>query len=329
MIQTVAEAHPILYHYTTGAGLQGIIESQQLRATNISFLNDVEEHVGYFDRRLPGLMDDAMQSVISDLKKSATGRKMLKKAGGVDKAMEYTRRLGRSIRKTTLTLNSPYVMSFCSAPPDQDPDDGLLSQWRGYGTDGSYAIAFDSRSLEQLLLAEGTSFHDQFAIWGDVRYYDKNDNLKGILPETVEQEKTIRETLARFFLEGGADNLDPLYHAITSLSCLHKHGGFREEREVRIVVLPASKDIYELGVKSGDKRPQKQIHLLTKNGIPTPYINLFGSTGGGATQKLPIQKVIVGPHLEKLKRQKAVQIMLEQHEISAEVVVSEIPYVGR
>ena len=99
MIQTVAEAHPILYHYTTGAGLQGIIESQQLRATNISFLNDVEEHVGYFDRRLPGLMDDAMQSVISELKKSATGRKMLKKAGGVDKAMEYTRRLGRSIRK--------------------------------------------------------------------------------------------------------------------------------------------------------------------------------------------------------------------------------------
>ncbi len=329
MIQTVAEAHPTLYHYTTGTGLQGIIESQQLWATNIAFLNDFEEHVGFFDRKFPSLMDDAMRSVIADLEQTAAGRERLQKAGGVGKAMEYAQTMEQTIRTVTLQFNSPYITSFCSAPLDQDPDDGLLSQWRGYGTDGSYAIVFDSPPLEQLLMEEGKNFHDQFAIWGDVQYYDKNGTHKIVHPETVEQEKIIRDTLAKFFLEGGMDNLDPLYPAVTSLSCLNKHWGFREEKEVRIVVLPASTELYELGVKSGDNRPRKPVHLLTKNGISIPYINLFGSTGGGAIQNLPIKKIIVGPHLEKRKRQKAVQIMLEQHAIDAEVVVSEIPYVGR
>jgi len=36
----------------------------------------------------------------------------------------------------------------------------------------------------------------------------------------------------------------------------------------------------------------------------------------------------VGPHPERFKRQKAVELMLEQNGIKAEVVVSDIPYLG-
>jgi hypothetical protein len=33
----------ILYHYTTAAGLMGIVQSRTLRATNAEFLNDAQE----------------------------------------------------------------------------------------------------------------------------------------------------------------------------------------------------------------------------------------------------------------------------------------------
>jgi hypothetical protein len=55
-----------------------------------------------------------------------------------------------------------------------------------------------------------------------------------------------------------------------------------------------------------------------------PYIKLFGEG-----QKLPIRKILVGPHPDKTKRKRAVQQMLEQHAIEAEVLVSDIPYLGR
>ncbi len=33
-------------------------------------------------------------------------------------------------------------------------NDGLLSQWRGYGKDGGYALVFDSQKLEEALKDE-------------------------------------------------------------------------------------------------------------------------------------------------------------------------------
>ncbi len=60
----LSEEKPLLYHYTTGSGLLGIVESQQIHATSIAYLNDEEEHVGYFHRRLPALLDEAIADVL-------------------------------------------------------------------------------------------------------------------------------------------------------------------------------------------------------------------------------------------------------------------------
>jgi len=48
-----------------------------------------------------------------------------------------------------------------------------------------------------------------------------------------------------------------------------------------------------------------------------------------ADKKLPIKSIIVGPHPDKIKRKKAVELLLGQHGISAEVMISEIPYLSR
>lgn len=331
MDKSVVEAHQQLYHYTTAAGLQGIVKSQQLWATNIAYLNDAEEHTGYFDRRLPHLLAETIRAAIAEVASTAAGQSHIDSIGGIEKVGEDLKRsIPTSIRSVTLKHNNPYITSFCSALPQQHSDDGLLSQWRGYGLDGGYAIIFEANELQQLLDEEKKNFHYQFGVWGDVEYYNQGASQKAAHPETLKQEAIVQEAIRKIILTQDFDAFDPpFYNAITSLSCMHKHRGFVEEAEVRIVALPSNTELFKLAQNSGDKRPKKPVEFAMKNGVLVPYIKLFGCQSNGNAAKLPISKVIVGPHPERLKRQKAVELMLEKHEIEAKVTVSDIPYLGR
>ncbi len=327
MIQKVSQTCSELFHYTTAVGLQGIIQSQQLWATNISYLNDAEEHTGFFDRRLPRLLQEPIQRALDELKDTDFGKKYLEAVGGTDNARKDLETFATVIRTVTLRFNTPYVISFCRALSPETAKDGLLSQWRGYGVDGGYAIVLGTAAIETLLDEESKGFNYQTLRWGDVEYYDQDSTQ--VLPETVEWEKAIQDAYYRFLITKNQNEFDTTLEPVTALSCLHKHRGFREEAEVRIVAIPANPEIFEASQKAGDKQPKKPIHFMTRNGILIPYIKLFGKGGDGAEKKLPIKKIIVGPHPDKLKRQKAVSLMLEQHEIDAEVTVSDIPYLGR
>jgi hypothetical protein len=53
------------------------------------------------------------------------------------------------------SLVEPFIASFCSHTTDQsyEQENGLLSQWRGYGNDGGFCIVFDTAALLTLLEA--------------------------------------------------------------------------------------------------------------------------------------------------------------------------------
>ena len=327
MFKTVAEEHNELYHYTTAAGLEGILRTQQLRATNIAYLNDSEEHTGFFDRRLPSLLDNTMRQIITDVKKEPDGHARIEASGGEENALAEAEKLLTWIRDETLEFNTPYTASFCL--PSKTSDNGLLSQWRGYGVDGGYAIVFETKGLEQLLDLEAKGFHYQKLSWGDVEYYDEDSPQKAKHPETIEQESIVRGVLHQLILNGENKAIDELYNAITWLSCAHKHDGFAEEKEVRIVAVPANDLIHEQAVKQGEIRPRKPIHVAMNSGTPVPHIMLFESAMQASPQKLPIKKIIVGPHPNRINRRKAVEILLKQLGVDANVVESDIPYVGR
>ena len=328
MAKTVSEAHPQLYHYTTAAGLQGIVESQQLRATNIAYLNDSEEHTGFFDRRLPGLLEAAVRAAAEGIQDVPAERNRFEANGGIQAALQALREFGDAVKSATLKFNNPYVASFCTAMPQQDPDDGLLSQWRGYGPDGGYAIVFDTHGLEKLLETESKNSHYQYLFWGDVDYYDQDSTSKASQPESVEAETKVRGVIRKILRSGVGESgemFEPLFDPITKLSCSHKHRGFREEAEVRIVAIPSHGEFLSVAQESGDRRPIKPIHFVMKNGVLVPYIMLFNPEANENLAPLPIVRVIVGPHPDKFKRQKAVQLMLEQHDVDASVTASDIP----
>jgi hypothetical protein len=234
------------------------------------------------------------------------------------------------LRSATLSLNHPYIFSMSAARDTRVLDSGLLSQWRGYGPDGGYALVFDTVEFERLLRVEGEAFHYQHAYWGDVHYYGIDPRTQPSTEDVAESEAVVRAGIANLIRGGTADETDGFYQAITNLSCLYKHWGFWEEHEVRVVAIPVDSEVASLAEAQGETRPQKPIKVFLRGGIPIPYLELFVPRDvPKVPTRLPIKRVIVGPHSEQALRAQAVQRLLAANGYDAEVVCSQIPYIGR
>jgi hypothetical protein len=311
--RNTSEAYSELYHYTSATGLKGIVESQQLWATNVAYLNDAEEHTGFFDRRLPQLLEQAAREEMSHMSAGDLARI------GEARMLEDVAALGRSIRRATLKWNDPFVVSLCGPPPT-DQGDGLLSQWRGYGPDGGYAVVFDAKVMDALFQEEIALFNYQYLVWGDIEYYDGEDGAPRH-PETEARETSLKQAVRNRFKTGALD--EGVYECITALSVLYKHRGFREEAEVRIVAMPVHPTL--VVATAGDEvRPEKPVAITLRDGALVPHLALFGNG-----QRLPISSVIVGPHRDRERRKLAVEMLLKQHKVDAEVRMADIPYRGR
>lgn len=327
MSKTVADQHPHLYHYTTGAGLRGILESQQLWATNIAYLNDADEHVGYFDFRLPHVFREALQTELNLAMNSAEGRRRIERLGGVKTVCErHLDTMVAAIKQCTLNFNEPFIFSFSSVPASGEENDGILSQWQGYGADGGYAIVFESSPFDALLTQECQRYSYQFAYWGDVEYYSRLPTHTPEHEETRANEAEVQKIARKSLFGVGPQEYEPLFMPISILACSHKHRGFKQESEVRIVAV-LTKNAAE--VDAQESRRRKSVCFFQRNGLFVPYLKLFDREAGEQKIALPIRKIVVGPHRDKMRRKESMEMLLKQLSIDAEVVVSEIPYIGR
>jgi len=326
---TVAEAHPELLHYTSVGGLSGILESQSLHATDSGFLNDSMEIELFFDRRLGKVLEAGIRA---ELAADPQLRVLPQFARTPEEAAASIRRyateMAQAIRTTTTSFNQPFLFCLSAPANSRVVRDGLLSQWRGYGKDGGYAIVFDTVRFEELLKAECSSFWYQHAQWGDVHYHQDDEDLAHAEPEIEEAEAVLRKSIASFIKNPVPEELEPTFSAVTTLSCLYKHWGFHEEREVRIIAIPPNGELIREGRASGEVRPIREIKTFIRNGTPVPYIDLFARHGSSDQDlRLPITRIIVGPHPQSSLRRNAVERMLQAKGIAADVWVSQIPFV--
>lgn len=125
-----------LFHYTTAAGLLGIVQGAELWASDVNFLNDAQDAVYARDEVVQALLDMPNPAMDARRWNVAPGESTLQEAG---------REWDRVRRSAASQLASPhvsvYVCCFCES-------DDLLSQWRGYGSDHGYALGFDTLALE-------------------------------------------------------------------------------------------------------------------------------------------------------------------------------------
>jgi len=329
MPRTVPEAHPELLHYTSVAGLLGILQSDSLRATHSAFLNDSSEISLFFEKRLATVLESGIRSELAADPALQVFPQLASTPQEADAAVtRYASDMAEAIRTTTRRLSEPYLTCFSAPANDRVRVDGLLSQWRGYGKDGGYALVFDTKKLEELLKIEATSFWYQHAQWGDVHYHQDDDDLAAAEPEIHEAEDALRAAIAKFIKNPEASELESTFEPVATLSCLFKHWGFHEEREVRIVVIPPNDELIRAGRAAGELRPARPLNRFPRGGTPVPYLDLFAKEPRSEQFRLPIQRVIVGPHPQSHLRRQAVEQVLRATGVTAEVVVSQIPYIG-
>ena len=230
----------------------------------------------------------------------------------------------QGLQKVQGTAQDHYVTSFSTTKNEWISQHGLLSQWRGYGLDGGYAIVFDTKGLADLLNTEREMYYEEAWAWGDVQY--NMAELSSVRDEqTLEHFQRVRKAAYDYWTTANIENVYPAFESIELLSAFCKHRGFEEEGEVRIVVSTPSPEMgQDLSNESG--KPYRKVSSYLRDGAVVPCIPLFE---GQKLKALPIRRVIVGPHPEKLQRKRAVEILLPNHGIDAKVLVSDTPFRGK
>jgi hypothetical protein len=316
-------------HYTTGVGLSGIITSGSLWSTHASALNDSQEITHFLDSRLIEIVREEARSVLAELIKDAAISANVDADGGFDAVSEkQTKVLSDLLRESMLKFHSPHIFSLSAITSDRARENGLLSQWRGYGTDGGYAIVFDSAGFEQLLIEEANDYFYQHMQWGDVYYYGLQDANQNPSEEIIEAENILRKGIRELHRSPNPRSMEESYDAMITLSCLYKHWGFFEEQEVRVIAIPPNDEVLEIAKAAKPNIMPRRTSYFSRSGMIIPYFDIFGSRTPPAN-KLPIKRVIVGPHVMSETRAKTVEMLLKSHGYTSEVIVSKIPYLGR
>lgn len=296
----VSEDYPKLYHYTSFQSLKGILASQCLWASNYQFLNDTSEFKYAKSHLVPILNDYATE-------------KYSKKPVHFEEL--FSARIDDAIKGVEQVFNV-YILSFCSHVNDSRniSEDGLLSQWRGYG---ECAIIFDTKALENIMKQEQESHKDSEYRFLDAIYDlentpdDFNEDLDGIKKRLVDMANFSDINLPHHPYICFEGLFEVLFPCISRL----KNPAFKEEREVRLVV-------------SFEKlKPNYRINFRNTLGdLKIPYIKLFDNKN----INLPIERIIIGPHPECEKYKADIDSLIKLLKLpSIKITTSEIPYRDR
>ena len=323
MNKKLHEEHKELMHYTNASGLYGIVRSKTLWASHTSFMNDTEEVVGFSDRVLPIILRQEYERYVVESEDFAADVKDARQLG-VD-LMEFRVKKLIEAFKEAGKAQDHYGSSFCTTKDEWIFQNGLLSQWRGYGQDGGYAIVFDAARLHSLLTVEHEKYYEERLLLADVQY--GMTRFPQVKDEQISEHIKKLTTWAHSRLSRDATEAENQEAAESNsvLSILCKHRGFEEEKEVRIVVSEPSVKIGPDPLNQSGK-PYRKVKSYLRNGVPVPCVHLFEDVELDA---LPIRRVIVGPHPEKLDRKSAVELLLRNHNIDAEVLASDTPFRGK
>jgi DUF2971 family protein len=226
----------VAYHYTTDAGLQGILRSRHIWATDVRYVNDSSE----FQYTLSLVADR-----LSQLKRrpSEPAVRILEE--------EWERSLSAA-------PNVRYFVASFSRDADS------LSQWRAYGRPLGYALGFDQGHL----LAIASAFSGEAALLRCI--YDEQQQAE-ILDYALtylrdEYEKRLDAGLPsrNLLTEFGAHFFG---HLLMAASCF-KHPAFREEQEWRLTIRGPAPGAPALSVKSRPGRssliPYVEVAIATE-----------------------------------------------------------------
>jgi len=320
-----------LFHYTGIGGVQGILENKWIRATHARYLNDSAE-IKAFLELLPDLLRPSIEAEIRDkqLDPSLMGERFQSCLTSAEEFLLGTEQSGAGWEL--------YVASFCVHEDPNVRRHGLLSQWRGYGKEGGYALVLDPAGVDALIVEENKKGLNCFKT-------RVNYSADPLVADARHDEATAKDLAemdrgARLFAIGN-ENMGKyaLREPLMRHACRYKHWGFKEESEVRIItgirtvdaIIPPAERAHNRILLKQNKNPMgmRSRFFDTRSGTSVPYIKLFDEIGKALGNDFPITRIIVGPHPRAEERRRAVELMTQQYAIPRiSVETSSIPFVG-
>lgn len=275
-----------LWHYTDAGGLQGILDKEELWASDTRFLNDATE-INY------GLevAEEAVEVAARSGRWKTSTSHFLQRVMASD---------GANLTGLLRARSEVYVACLCEKGD-------LLSQWRAYAgrdTAGGYALQFRHR-------APVTGWIDHLGrekLQLQRVIYDRDEQLAAFssLIELLAPVYDVDHSERR--MDAVAKNL---IDGVLEFATFCKHPSFREEREWRVV--------YE---RSSDVKPLKVRHRISR-GLFVPYVALeLPAAVGAMAGHLPITEVRCGPSPEPELKQDGVNRLLRSSKTFKHVEVS-------
>jgi len=309
----------LLFHYTTASGLLGIIGERNFRVTHFRFLNDLSEG---------SLLDSGLRQVYAEeVERFVQANRNRIDIAAIEGRFASISQFAQAEAEVAFTaifgeherLAPSFVLSLCEHTSERERENGLLSQWRGYGENGGYCLVFNKQRFEDAILAEKDLHKNCNIVIQKVRYISTpedsdlrpfRDIIRSIVPKLVDDQQ-----------DRLGDDLGKLYGPLISILPFLKNEGFSEENEYRVLV--------SVFARAKDPKAEKPVEIMFREraGILVPYIHLFQNHPHDWLANC-IERIIVGPGHDSDRRQRGVERFLEQKGIKATITRSIIPFVG-
>ncbi len=302
-----------LFHYTTAAGLLGILRNQTLWCTAHYCTNDQTEL-----RQGREILTPIFRKKMRELTEEKDKRVLTFRGRGVD-PFSYANSFEGTILSAALSYLSVYIACFCKPNGKEDFLHGLLSQWRGYGADGGYAIQFSRKKLSDTIKKTNAEREIGYRLQ-DIEYEKENELKNEVLALSGEFEQAFLKHLEWLVnldfkdmtaqdMAGGLST-QALVSVLDYLAHTKSHH-FREESECRLSVLGTNR-----------KEDLEDYDYFNRNGLIVPFIP--------TVQELDIcsciEGVIVGPAPRINSRTESVRHLIRKQGLRIPVRPSQIPF---
>lgn len=265
----------VLYHYTSAAGLRGIIESKSIWLTDLRFMNDLSEL-----QYAQGLIRDRIEAFAS--------------AGASNLQHDFLERLRMKQAFAFRPGFSIYSASFCESR-------NLLSQWRAYrGQGGGYALGIDLFHAVHLLDRECILKNVIYDVGTQHRLLDTAleayYQYLGTPPKDAESQDV------------AAQAADEFANLVIHYLYVFKHPDFREEQEWRLVSFAQSDP------RNNRSNPQPKFRDFDGNIIPYFSVSLEKAISASRDDlqatRFPFQEVVIGPTVNSKLNEVSVKSLL-------------------
>ncbi|MES2961979.1 MAG: DUF2971 domain-containing protein [Pseudomonadota bacterium] len=291
-----------LFHYTTFEGLKGILGEDCFRATDAYTTNDFQEIV------------HGIELINHYISESIESDEVINK-----KVMEFTdyligkERFDKLARGVFLTCFSSYDADKSS----YDFNNGLLSQWRGYGLKQGYMLKFDTDVLlKDFVNKDREDIKGAAHVYGDVAYcnrkdfFNNQDNKKSF-DEILKSIGQLKASPSEF---NGSQKEQELFESILSISFCNKHEGFREEREYRVATA--------IWRDEKNERKYNVFFFEGYGGVIRSYVRVLEGK-----PRMALREIVVGPSSNKERNKIQIESFLKKIGVVADVKISATPFV--